>query len=313
MNGKGKYERRKPGMPTENTLSIHTSLADIKLTNKRELFSIANHLTITVYNKDKVVLFVGRGTILSSTPMKIELNEQEFDTRPEIVKMLATADSMNKDKLYVDLTNDFKFYNIKRKEYGIEYNAPYYARTITLNTKRIHDLGYQVNYNIDFGYTPKLIGTKEFYKKHKMFNMSTHAVNKSTAEQCNDYDILLTKLELNNSKYKMVFKVKLDDLRDLYFCTRAKHLDEPNPIQTISLKEYYGNMRCGGYSYFDTVQCENCNILTFITGIDNSVTNPNTECYVVFFFKDSISLIGSVSEDASMLKILHRMSNEQGY
>ena len=42
-------------MTTENTLSIHTSLADIKLTNKRELFSIANHLTITVYNKDKVV------------------------------------------------------------------------------------------------------------------------------------------------------------------------------------------------------------------------------------------------------------------
>lgn len=89
----------------------------------------------------------------------------------------------------------------------------------------------------------------------------------------------------------------------------AKHLDEPNPIQTISLKEYYGNMRCGRYSYFDTIQCENCSILTFITGVDNSVTNVNTECYVVFFFKDSLSLISYVSEDGSMLNILHRMSN----
>lgn len=300
-------------MPTENTLSVHTSLADIKLTNKRELFSIANHLTITVYNKDKVVLFVGRGTILSSARMKIELNEQEFDTRPEIVKMIATPVSVNKEKLYVNLDHDFKYYIIKGKDYGIDYNAPYYARTITLNTKRIQKLGYQVNYDMDFGYTPKLMGTKEFYKKHKMFNMSAPAVNKSTAEQCADYEILQTKLEMNNSKYKMVFKVKLDDLKDLYFCTRAKHLDEPNPIQTVSLKEYYGNMRCGGYSYFDTIQCENCNIFTFITGIDNSVTNSNTDCYVVFLFKDSISLIGSVSEDASMLKILDRMSNEQGY
>lgn len=299
-------------MPTENTLNIHTSLADIRLTNKRELFSIANHLTITVYNKDKVVLFVGRGAIISSDRMKIELNEQEFDTRPEIVKMIATPVSVNKEKLYVNLDHDFKYYIIKRKDYGIDYNAPYYARTVTLNTKRIQKLGYQVNYDMDFGYTPKLMGTKEFYKKHKMFNMSTSAVNKSTAEQCADYEILQTKLEMNNIKYKMVFKVKLDDLKDLYFCTRAKHLDEPNPIQTISLKEYYGNMRCGGYSYFDSIQCENCNILTFIIGVDNSVTNSNTDCYVVFLFKDSISLIGSVSEDDSMLKILHRMSNEQG-
>lgn len=89
-------------------------------------------------------------------------------------------------------------------------------------------------------------------------------------------------------------------------------MDESNLIQTISLKEYYGNMRCDEYSYFDTIQCENCSILTFITGVDNSVTNVNTECYAVFFFKDSLSLISSVSEDASMLKILHRMSNEQG-
>lgn len=294
-----------------NTLNIHTSLANIRITNRKELFSIANHLTLLVYNKNKIVLKVRRDDVISSTPMKIELNGQKLDTRPEIFKMLAVADDINKDMLYVNLANDFKFYSIKRKEYGVEFKALYYNRTITLNTEKLHRLGYQVNYSIDFGYTPKLLGTKDFYKKHKMFNLVTYKMNSNAAAPCNDYDIFQRRLEMDNSKYRLIFKVKIDDLKDLYFCTRAKHLDKPNPIQTISLKEYYGNMYCDDSYYFNEIQCENCSVLTFIPEVNNSATTPDNECYVVFFFRDSLSLIDSVSEDADISKIIQRIRNEQ--
>ena len=299
-------------MSSETTLNIHNSLADIRITNARELFSIVNHLTISIHDRGKDKLWIRRTCIISKTPVKITLNGQEFNTSLDMIKLLAVKDPEEPEDLCVELHHDFKLRYTKRKMYELDYESDYYTKLVTLNTERIKKLGYQVNYSMEYVYTPRLVGTKEFYNKHKMFNMKDYVPLKENIG-LDGIDVFQRMIDRKNDRYKynLIFKVKVDDLKDLYYGTRTRHTIKPNPIQAISLKEYYGNMYREDKYYYDNIQCKSCNITVFIPKINNYVTTPDDDCYILLSFIDSLDLIDSVSEDSDLSKIFQRMKNEQ--